>query len=136
MAAIDQSRLSLRIFGDSLDPDVVSNQLGKQPTFSSRKGEIARRHEGACEYIAKSNSWLLNAEHRSPGDLDGQITEIFNGLTDDLSVWNSLCSQFEVDLFCGLFMKEGNEGIGLSARSMRLIGERGVSLNFDIYGPD
>jgi hypothetical protein len=38
-------------------------------------------------------------------------------MTDDLSVWRSLTERLRVDLFCGLFMREADEGITVSAKT-------------------
>jgi hypothetical protein len=41
-----------------------------------------------------------------------------------------------VALFCGWFMRESNEGVEISAHTLGLLGERGIVLSLDIYGPD
>jgi hypothetical protein len=71
-----------------------------------------------------------------PGDLDGQIAGLLAGTTEDLAVWQRLTSAYDADIFCGLFLEEGNEGISLSPQTLRLLGERGIKLDFDIYAPD
>lgn len=45
-----------------------------------------------------------------------------------------LSSRYEIDLFVGLFMHVFNEGFQLSADCLTILGERGVTLDVDIYG--
>ena len=39
-----------------------------------------------------------------------------------------------MDLLRGLFLVEGNEGMVLSATTLRRLGERGIKIDLDIYG--
>ncbi len=80
--------------------------------------------------------WALAATPREPEDIDGQIAEILGQLSDDPEVWRTIGQRYEVDLFCGLFMKSGNEGFSLSPGSMRALGLRQIEIGFDLYGPD
>ncbi len=86
--------------------------------------------------IALFGKWHLEAAPREPEDIDGQISEILGQLTDDLEVWRSIGQRYKVDLFCGLFMKTGNEGLSLLPSSLHALGVRQIEIGFDIYGPD
>jgi hypothetical protein len=39
-------------------------------------------------------------------------------------------------VFCGWFVNEGNEGVEIEPHALRALGERGIKLDLDIYGPD
>lgn len=134
MAGIGRTRASLRIFGDDLDPDAISKLLGASPTLSSRKGGVRIDSRG-IEHTERTGRWLLQADCRRPGGLDCQIVELFSQLTSDIAVWRSLAARFKADIFCGLFMEESNEGFELRAETLVMIGSRGLSVDFDIYGP-
>lgn len=136
MAEIHRSAASLRIFGDELDPKWATSRLGKEPTRSVRKGERYDYPPGRQDRIADTGRWFLEAERREPGDLDGQIGAIFDGVSDDPEVWAEIVHRFRVDLFCGLWMAECNEGISLSPDTMMILATRGIPLNLDIYEPD
>jgi len=134
MTELHKTAASLRFFGDDLDPDEIAGVLGGQPTVGVRKGGLWLTSLGA-EKIAYKGQWRLTVEERSPGDLDGQIAELFATLTTDLAVWNDLSHRFQADVFCGLFLNEFNEGISLSPETLTAVGSRGLSLDMDIYGP-
>lgn len=131
MAVIAKTLASLRFHGDDLEPETLTRRLGGPPSESWRKGEVfgakrtARRRTGA---------WLLQADEREPGDLDGQIDEIFSKLTHELSVWRDLAG-YRPNLFVGFFLEQSNEGVELNGRSLSLLADRGVSLGLDVYGP-
>ena len=71
-----------------------------------------------------------------PGDLDGQIVQLLAPLTTDMAVWERLTHSFEADIFCGLFLESMNEGLEISPRTLLAIGQRNLTLGFDIYGTD
>jgi hypothetical protein len=109
--------------------------LGASPTEGQCKGQELR---GASDIlrIAKFGMWRLRASETSPADLDSQVQEILAQLSQDISVWNQLASQYDRDLFCGWFMEKENEGLGISASTLRELGARGIELSLDIYSGD
>ena len=135
MAHLSQSAASLRIGGDRLIPDEITRLLGAPPTHSLTKGEeIASKKTGRVR-IAKSGMWSLAAPDCKPANLDRQIQLILDQLTDDLSVWKSLTVHYKMDLFCGLFMEDSNEGMDLSPDSLTALGQRGIKISLNIYAP-
>jgi Domain of unknown function (DUF4279) len=135
MATIARSVATLRIIGDSLIPDDVTRMLGMPPSESQTKGEELRGKSGHVR-VAKFGAWRVHAPETAPADLDVQVTEILSKLTPELSVWRELSTRFDIDLFCGWFMDKENEGIGVSADTLRCLGERGIELSLDIYAGD
>ncbi len=119
--------------GDDLDPDEISSLLGGEPTFSQRKGDQIIGKVTKRVRVAKSGMWSISVSDREPGDLDGQIAEILNPLTQDLEIWKDVVSRYRADLFCGLFMGSGNDGLSLSPESLLALGSRGIMIDFDIY---
>lgn len=136
MAQLHKSVATLRIFGDSLTPEEVSRVLGCEPTRSEYKGKIIRGPQTGRERIAKTGAWRLETTDREPEDLDSQISELLTKTTQDIKVWKSLSDKFEIDLFCGFFLSESNEGLSISPESLVALGKRGITLSLDIYGPD
>ena len=131
MAQLARSVATLRIIGDDLVPDEVSKLLGGTPTHSQRKGDAIPLKSG--ERVARGGMWRLAATDREPEDVDAQISEILEKLTPDIESWRSLAGRFRVNLFCGWFMEEGNEGLSISPANLVALGERGIELDLDIY---
>ena len=83
----------------------------------------------------KAGGWLLEAVVQEPADLDAQVADLFIRVNQDLAVWSSLSKRYDVDLFCGFFMEETDEGLEVSAQTMQMLSERGIKLGFCIYAP-
>jgi len=135
MPQLSESMMSLRISGEALIPDDITRLLGAPPTHSLKKGDVKYRSKDGRETIAKAGTWQLTAAIRTPEDTDGQVAEILGKLTDDMSVWTSLSQQFQVDLYCGWFMTDTNEGVSISPQTLAALGARGIEFGVDIYAP-
>lgn len=134
MAHLARSVAVLRIIGDELVPEEVSSLLGALPTRAARKGE-AIPTKAAGERIARTGGWRLEATAAEPENIDAQVSEILGLLTPDLEVWRTLRERYRLDLFCGWFMNESNEGVSISPPTLLALGERGIELGLDIYAP-
>ncbi len=132
MPYFERSSATLRIAGDLLVPDKISSMLGSVPTHSQHMGDELGNSTGRVS-IARTGMWRLEASDREPEDLCGQIDEILGKLTNDLAIWADIHQNFRVDLFCGLFMGSGNDGISLPPDRLQALGERGIELELDIY---
>ncbi|MCI0661806.1 MAG: DUF4279 domain-containing protein [Acidobacteria bacterium] len=127
---IDESSVSLRFFGDDLDPDEISDLLNCQPTDACRKGDILP--DERYHIVAKTGSWRLSGEIRDD-PLEKQILELFDRLSGDLEIWRKLTHQYNGDLFCGLWLEDLNRELAFTPELMNKIAERGLTLNLDIY---
>lgn len=136
MAHISKSSAGLRISGDELIPEEISTLLGYESSLVQVKGQILIGKNTGRERIAKTGMWRVKASDCEPGNLDFQISEILEKLSPDLDIWKSISDKYEIDLFCGIFMKVSNEGMEISPKSLKLLGERGILLGLDIYDPD
>jgi len=135
MAHLQRAVATLRISGDDLLPDEVSDLLGTRPTTSHAKGQELNLRSGRSR-ITRHGIWQLSATDTEPEDLDSQVAEILGQLSGDLAVWHSLGKRFRIDLFCGWFLGGSNEGVEISPHTLLALGERGIRLGLDIYGPD
>jgi len=135
LAQLHKSAATLRIAGDDLVPQEISNLLGGTPTLARTKGETIIGPKTGKTRIARTGQWHLDANDREPEDLNGQISEILGQITGDLEVWRLLSQKYEIDLFCGWFMKEGGEGLEVSAESLAALGDRGIKLGVCLYAP-
>jgi hypothetical protein len=75
----------------------------------------------------------LEAEAAEPENINGQVRWLLSQVESDPEVWQALVQRFDVDIFCGLFMQESNDGMSLAPDVMALLGERGIHLALDIY---
>jgi hypothetical protein len=134
LSEVSEYHISLRFFGDDLDPDVVSSLLGAQPTTCCRKGDLFRGK--VSERIEKTGKWLLQLPEKPGESFEPQITALLGGLTQDLAIWRELTKKYSADLFCGVWLGTSNQGMELSPRLMTQLAERGLYLGLDIYERD
>lgn len=134
MAHLERSVVCLRIIGDALVPDEITKLLGSHPTYSQIKGETLVGKAGISRQ-ATFGMWQMSIADSEPENLDGQIEGILAKLTNDLDVWLRIGERYDLDFFCGLFMGVNNEGLSISPRTLVAIGQRGIELDLDIYGP-
>ena len=133
MGVVSRSVAALRFFGDDLVPEDISALLGATPTAAFAKGQEIVGHKTGTVRIAKTGSWRLCASDREPEDLEGQVFELLDQLNQDVAVWATLSSRYQLDLFCGIFMGSSNDGLLLSPKVSLALGLRGISLALDIY---
>jgi hypothetical protein len=129
---IDSACVSLRLFGEALDPEEVTRLLGCQPTEARRKGDIIpdkRYHR-----VASTGIWRLEGRLSHTTEIEEQVTALLSAVTSDLQVWQRLGKELDMDIFCGVFLDDCNRGFVLSPRVMQMLGERGIEIGFDIYG--
>ena len=136
MAHMHKSVATLRIRGDDLVPAEVSNLLRCAPTISQKRGEAIVGKKTGIERIARTGIWSLHSVDQEPENLDGQIEEILTKVTGDIETWQALARRYRADLFCGLFMEGGNEGLVISPASLVALGKRGIELALDVYGSE
>lgn len=135
MAHLSKSAATLRVMGDNLVPDEINSLLGCLPSTSYVKGEVIRGKKSGRDFTMRTGMWRLEATSCEPENLDSQVAEILSQLTQDLNVWTNLKDRFDIDLFCGFYMEVTNEGVEISSATLKLLGERGIALGLDIYGP-
>lgn len=135
MAVLHESLACLRISGEKLDPHEITRLLGCEPTSSNEKGAIRGINRSGRESKHRVGGWTYEAKIAAPGDIDSQAREILGKLTPNIEVWRSLSSQYRIDLFCGLMMKETNEGLVISPDTLREMGIRGIELDLCLYCP-
>ncbi|WP_140908423.1 DUF4279 domain-containing protein [Cognatiluteimonas lumbrici] len=129
-----ESTVTLRIFGETLVPSEIEGLLGVTATDSYAKGDVlpGRGKDGGPR-LARQGMWRIEVERSEPADLDSQIRAILNLLPSDLAIWSSLDPKFQLDLFCGFFMSEGNEVIALPSETLTALADRSIELVLDIY---
>jgi hypothetical protein len=134
MGILHKSAASIGFYGDDLDPAEITSALGAEPTVGVSKGGQWKTRSGTV-HVAPTGSWRVKAERREPGDLDGQINDLLDGLSDDLVAWRSFAQRYRGRAFCGVFLGSGNEGLKLRSETLTRLGERGLLIDLDIYGP-
>jgi len=129
---VDESRATLCIYGDDLDPAEVSAVLQVEPTRAHRKGD--RRHPQSP--AARKGAWLLSVEARAPEGPSDCLQELLAKVSPDPATWAKLHSEYEIRVSVGIFIEAWNRGFELPARVLEALALRSLNLDFDIYADD
>lgn len=122
-----------RLFGDDLDPDAVTAAQGCSLSRGWRKGDRRVGLRSGRVMIERTGGWLLYAEDREPEDLPAQIREVLDRLSDDPAAWADLRTCCRIDMFCGVFMASGNDGLEFEPELLHALAVRGIKLSLDLY---
>jgi Domain of unknown function (DUF4279) len=133
MSYLHHSFAALRIGGDSLNPDAISRLLGCSPTLGFVKGQIEPSKGKAS--VRETGGWHLDAIGQQPGDINAHVAQLFRQVNNDVCAWAALSREYETDLFCVYFMSEADEGLKVSAETLKVLGDRGIKLGLRIYSP-
>jgi len=134
--AVDRVHVSLGVYSDNLDPDEITRVLGLEPTKAFRKGQIKIGKTTGREYVQRTGAWLLRVPLPEQTAIEEQLKWLLTGLPDDIKIWRELTTRFNVRMLCGIHMDNPNRGFALSTEIMKRLVERGLGIEFDIYGPD
>ena len=122
--SFEECRLMLRFFGDDLEPESISSQLGSTPTDSCRMGDLHRT--GRANEV--TGRWVLKTE-RAAVPVTESLMQLFSRLTNDLTVWKFLTQRYQSDLRCHLIAKRWNRGMTLPPQLLAAIEDRGLELD-------
>ena len=124
---VDRCSLTLRFFGDDLDPDCVTALLDVEPTQSRRKDDGTRR-------MINTGCWILSCEETTDSP-DHQIQRLLNDLTQDLSIWQQLANNFSASLMVDLIPRRWARGTTFTAETIQALSDRNLKLQLEIYAP-
>ena len=133
MAAIARVSVSLRVFGDGLEPDEVSALLGCQPTRFHRKGDKSSQNGTSLE---PTGAWILDSGLSEKAEIEEHVEALLSLISNDSDEWANLTAGFSASILCSVFLNQYNEGFELSPRLAQSMAERGLVIAFDIYSGD
>lgn len=125
------NQVSLRFFGDDLDPDEISRLLECEADTYCRKGSRFTQDGVPFEY----GYWGISSRKGNGESLNSLVADLLLRVSQDGGVWDDLNTRFSSDLLFGVFLGTANEGLSLSQNIVTAIADRGLTVNFDIYGP-
>ena len=50
-------------------------------------------------------------------------------------MWAKLREEFDIDIFCGFWTRETDEGMTVLTEAMKILSDRSISLGFCVYAP-
>jgi len=121
----------LEIFGDDLDPDAISRELGVAPTKAYRKGD--ERPKGSQFY--RTGGWIIDSGELQLGDEDvgdKKFQDWLALLPGDASKWKSL-QRYEPQVRLVLYTDQMNAEFRVRPLAANELSKRGLTLTIDPY---
>jgi hypothetical protein len=129
---IPRLRASLRIRGESLDPEFLTQHLGVAPTFSARRGEASEHPDDG---IAETGVWSYRLEVPPDTELGEVIEMLLSRFPSDSTLWAELAEAYRIDVFCSVFLQTDNQSTMIDASVLERLARLGLALCFDFYAP-
>jgi hypothetical protein len=126
---VDETRVSLAIYGDELDPDALSTELRCVPSRSHRKGD--RRSQTSPPF--RTGAWILSVEGRAPRGPSELIDELLARFPVDGMFWRTLTEKYQVSVRVGIHTGGWNRGFDFPLGAVTSLAQRGIGVGFDLY---
>jgi hypothetical protein len=126
---VDETRASLSIYGDDLDPDAVSAVLGCVPSHCHRKGDYHRQ----SQHPFSTGAWIFTVEGKAPRGPSELIEMLLGRFPSDATFWRSLMERYQVSVRVGIHTGGWNRGFGLTVGTISVLARTGIAVEFDLY---
>jgi len=126
---VDETSVTLAIYGEELDPTAITKVLGCEPTSSHTKGTV----RGPRGRPARAGAWLLEVRGISPKSPEELTRELISKLPKDEIIWSKISQDFDIQLRYAFHLESWNRGLDLSNEVLTTIALLGASIVFDVY---
>ena len=136
MSDIDiDTNVTLRMFGDDLDPEVITSEMGLRPDRSHKKGDV----QGArTPVVRKHGYWSITSSKHMAASVDTNehiewLVALVAPKLNQLSGYKR--RGWTVDVWIGLHTSVGHGGPTLHPNVLARLAGLGLDVNLDLY-PD
>jgi hypothetical protein len=130
--------IAIEITGDDLKPDEITSLLGVAPTQQQERGKLISRPDGSRSRIATFGRWSLQLRADETDEWD--VTEAAKLLLGEVPAgptsWKSISSRARVRLSIGVSLEAFNQGLSVDLALQRLLVDREMQLDIDVYAGD
>jgi hypothetical protein len=129
---VDETAVTLAVYGEDLVADDVTRLLGVEPSSSHRRGD--RRGPRSAPY--KKGAWFLQQRGEAPLGPEELTTTLLDRLPSDEATWIRVGELYEVQVRFGIHFYGWNRGFDLSAALIARIAKLRAKLVYDLYAYD
>jgi hypothetical protein len=129
---IDAGEFSLSITADNLDPDTMTQLLGRQPTHTHRRGDPL----GKSGHTFNFGQWRFSTgrlDFRSGKSCQEAFDEFVRSLPDAPATWERIAVECEAQVSLCLWMRTWNREFDISAFALGELARRRLSVHIDTY---
>jgi hypothetical protein len=126
---VDETRVTLALYGEALDPAEITRTLGCSPTHSFTKGFIRSERSTPMPHGA----WFLTLEGKTPLGPDQLIASLLRKFSLAREAWLDLAQHYDLQLRVAVHLDNWNRAFSLSRETLAEVELIGARLEFDIY---
>ena len=130
----DETADILSVYSEELSREEVSSLLEVQPTKAWNPGEkhaVGTGRSGKTRII-DWGKWMLEVE-RNHEPVEPKIHNLLRSCTKNLEAWRTVSAKYNTQLTIVAHVENWNRELNLSPETLRLLAERNLMLNVDIY---
>jgi hypothetical protein len=129
---VEETEVCLAVYGEGLDPAVVTALLGCSPTSAHLRGDRC----GPRSAPQKRGGWFLDVRGKAPEGPEELSLRLLDRLPQDESVWIKLGELHEVQLRFALHKTGWNKGFDFFPGTAARLALLHARLVFEIYADD
>jgi hypothetical protein len=127
---------SLGIYGDSFEPDKITEMLGLTPTRFGQKGDLRNSTRVNVKLPPrKSSFWLFSSPLPDHAPLQEHLRWIIDQLEPKREVLGKLAKEYKVQFICGFSSENGQGGCTFDSALLIRLSSFGLPLVLDLYSP-
>ena len=119
---------SLRIFGESLDFEGISAQLGLTPTHSHRRGD----RRAATSPPFELDGWVFEVPVARERRLEEHLVELWRLLRPHVAYLKILKRTCAVDIFCGYRSNSDTAGFSVAPSALTIFTELDIPFGLSV----
>lgn len=123
---------SLRISSNILSAVEITNIIGLSPTSFRVKGELMSKRNPKSQKHGL-NLWILDSGLPDCNDIEEHLKKLGSLIESKIFELQSLEDKCEMDIFCGITLKGGQNTLLLTSEIIKKISLIPLDLVFDIY---
>ena len=130
------NRASIGIYGDSFEPERITELLGLFPTRRARKGEIRDSPRASVKLSPwKTSFWLFTSPLSDHAPLQEHLLWIIDQLEPKREVLGDLAKEYKIQFVCGFSSENEQGGCTFDSALLVRLSSFGIPLVLNLYPP-
>jgi hypothetical protein len=128
-----RTHVSLRLFGEDLDPDAITKEVGITADKSYRNGEITGTK---TRVLRKTGYWSVSSREHMDELVDtcAHLQWLIDIVDGRKAIFDSYRARgWRVDVWLGIHTSEGHGGPTIPSSIIRALGAIDLDVNLDLY---
>lgn len=124
-------KVEFSIFGDEINPEVITSTLKIKPTRQWLKGDHIRN-----DLFRKESCWEISTEYEESYDINDQLDKIIDRISDKESEIHSLLKTYNAECKFEIVIQiENNEkpAMYITRERITFLNDIRASIDFDLY---